>query len=156
MTRDNYIDFLGNLRADARILGLDVGSKTIGLSVGALKERVATPLRTIQRRKFMLDVDEVKKQVALLGASGLVIGLPLDQNGEIGPKAQSVKDFAFEMKRQWKECPPFVFWDERFSTQAMTDFLIREMDVTRKRRAEVIDKMAAQHILQGFLDYAAP
>ncbi len=135
----------------SRLLGLDIGAKTIGLAICDPGLAVASPVETIRRGKRF--AEDAKALLALIdgrGVGGLVLGLPINMDGSEGPRAQSVRAFA-ENLLKLRELP-LAFWDERLSTAAVTRFLIDEADMTRKRRAEVVDKMAAAYILQGALD----
>jgi putative Holliday junction resolvase len=140
------------LPAKAPLLGLDLGTKTIGLALSDLSRRIASPLTTIARRKFTTDVDEMLRHASTHGVAGLVIGLPLNMDGSEGPRAQATRAFARNLAT--RSDLPIVFWDERLSTAAVTRTLL-EADASRKRRDEVIDKMAAAYILQGALDRLA-
>jgi putative Holliday junction resolvase len=135
----------------ARLMGLDLGSKTIGLAISDPGLAVASPLETIRRAKrFAEDADALLKLIAARGVGGLVLGLPVNMDGSEGPRAQSTRAFAANLLKL-KDLP-LAFWDERLSTAAVNRFLIEEADMTRRRRAEVVDKMAAAYILQGALD----
>lgn len=136
----------------SRLLGLDIGEKTIGLAVSDPALRVASPITTIRRRKFTKDAEELEQIIEQHGVGGLVIGLPVNMDGTEGPKCQSVRQFARNMQYRGNNLP-MAFWDERLSTSAVQKFLVDEADMTRKRRGEVVDKMAAGFILQGALDY---
>lgn len=137
------------LQPGSRLLGLDVGSKTIGLALSDATRAVATPLTTIRRTKFAKDVGELMEIIESRDVFALVIGLPLNMDGSEGPRAQSVRAFARNLGSHMDL--PLVFWDERLSTVAAERTLL-EADASRKRRSEVIDKMAAGFILQGALD----
>jgi putative pre-16S rRNA nuclease len=132
-----------------RLLGLDLGEKTIGLALSDTLLMVATPMETLKRGKFSADAQILGGLIAKQGVGGLVVGLPLNMDGSEGPSAQSAKAFARNFTRL--SALPIVFWDERLSTSAVTRTLI-EADTSRKRRSEVVDKMAAAYILQGALD----
>ena len=132
-----------------RLLGLDVGSKTIGLALSDVSRTIASALSTIERRKFTLDAQQLLAIAAEHGVGALVIGLPINLDGTEGPRAQSTR--AFMRSLAPLTAIPLVFWDERLSTQAAERTLL-DADTSRKRRAEVIDKMAAAFILQGCLD----
>lgn len=135
------------------LLGIDLGSKTIGLALSDPGLLVASPLRTLRRGKFAADAAAIEALIAERKVGGLVIGLPVGLDGREGPACQSVRQFAQNFLA-WKEMP-ILFWDERFSTAAINRFLIDEADMSRKRRGEVVDKMAAAYILQGALDALA-
>lgn len=132
-----------------RLLGLDLGAKTIGIALTDVMRTVATPLETIAKRKFSTDAEVLIALIEKHKVGGLVIGLPLNMNGTEGPAAQSARAFArnFEARHPM----PMLFWDERLSTAAVTRTLI-EADVSRAKRKAVVDKMAAAFILQGVLD----
>ena len=132
-----------------RLLGFDLGEKTIGLALSDTMLTVATPLVTLKRGKFGADAVAIESLVREHGVGGLVIGLPLNMDGTDGPSAQSARAFARNFAA--RSPLPIVFWDERLSTAAVTRTLI-EADSSRKRRSEVVDKMAAAYILQGMLD----
>ena len=133
-------------------MGLDLGDKTIGLAVSDLRRSVASPDRTIRRRKFTLDAAELLAAVQARGAVGLVLGLPLNMDGSEGPRVQSTRAFARNLAALTPL--PIGFWDERLSTVAAERALLAA-DMSRARRAEVIDHVAAGFILQGFLDRMA-
>jgi putative holliday junction resolvase len=142
-------DLKSTLPPGSRLLGLDLGEKTIGLALSDTLLSVATPLETLKRRKFSANADELQTLITALGIGGLVVGLPLNMDGSEGPSAQSARAFARNFARLSDVA--IVFWDERLSTAAVTRTLL-EADSSRKRRAEVVDKMAAAYILQGALD----
>jgi putative Holliday junction resolvase len=137
------------LGRDQRLLGLDVGSKTIGLALSDVSRTVATPLLTIARTKFTIDVKKLFELIDSRDVGALIVGLPISLDGSEGPACQSVRQFAANLLAL--RDLPLAFWDERLSTAAVTRTLL-EADASRKRRAEVIDKMAAAYILQGALD----
>jgi len=137
------------LACDARLLGLDVGTKTIGLALSDVTRSVATPFDTIRRSKFTADAKTIREVVEKNQVGALVIGLPLNLDGSEGPRAQSTRAFARNLGPHVEV--PMVFWDERLSTAAVERHLI-EADASRKRRAEVVDRMAAAYILQGALE----
>ena len=138
-----------SLPPSGKLLGLDLGTKTIGVALSDSLRYTATPLETIARTKFTADAARLAKLIAANGAVGIVLGLPLNMDGSEGPRAQSTRTFARNLAQ--KVTLPIVFWDERLSTSAVTRTLI-EADVRRDRRAEVVDKLAASYILQGALD----
>jgi len=137
------------LAREARLLGLDVGTKTIGMALSDVTRSVATPYDTIRRSKFTADAKAIREVVEKNQVGALVIGFPLNLDGSEGPRAQSTRAFARNLAAH--VMVPMVFWDERLSTAAVERHLI-EADASRKRRAEVIDRMAAAYILQGALD----
>lgn len=136
----------------ARLLGLDLGEKTIGLALSDGTHMVATPMETLRRAKFTADAEQLRAIVDEQGVGGLVLGLPINMDGTEGPRCQSTRQFAANLLEKFDI--PVVFWDERMSTQAVTRTLL-DADMSRKRRAEVVDKMAASYILQGALDRLA-
>ena len=142
-------DLFAGLPASARLLGLDLGTKTIGLALSDLGRRIATPLETIKRRKFSLDAAELLAICEKHAIAGLILGLPLNMDGSEGPRAQATRAFVRNLAPMTPL--PIAYWDERLSTTAVTRTLI-EADASRARRAEVVDKMAASFILQGALD----
>lgn len=131
------------------IAGLDLGTKTIGISVSDLGRRFATPRDVIRRVKFSLDAQAVLDLAQKERIAAFVIGLPINMDGSAGPRAQATRAFVHNMEQ--KSDLPFVYWDERLSTVAAERVLI-EMDVSRKKRADRIDSAAASFILQGALD----
>jgi putative Holliday junction resolvase len=140
------------LPSRARLIGVDLGTKTIGLALSDVERRIATPLMTIERKKFTADAQQLIAQIARFEAFALIVGLPLNMNGGEGPRAQATRAFLRNFSAM--SATPFAFWDERLSTAAVNRSLI-EQDVSRARRAAVIDRMAAAYILQGALDRLA-
>jgi putative holliday junction resolvase len=140
---------LAALPAAGKLLGLDLGTKTIGVAISDGMRYSATPLETIKRQKFTQDAERIVQLIAENEAVAVVLGLPLNMDGSEGPRAQSTRAFARNLAQ--KITIPIVFWDERLSTSAVTRTLI-EADVRRDRRAEVVDKLAASYILQGALE----
>lgn len=131
------------------LMGLDHGTKTIGVAVSDGLRMTATALTTIKRRKFAQDADALAEIVRTRAVAGVVVGLPLNMDGSEGPRAQSARAFARNLSERL--ALPVALWDERLSTVAAERTLL-EADASRKRRREVIDSLAAQHILQGVLD----
>ena len=140
------------LPAKARLIGLDLGTKTIGLAISDVERRIASPLRTLPRRAFQKDADALIAIFREFEVAGVILGLPLDLAGREGPRTQSTRAFARNIAARTDL--PIAFWDERFSTAAVTRSLIAN-DVSRARRAQVVDRMAAAYILQGALDRLA-
>lgn len=132
-----------------RLLGLDLGEKTIGLALSDTLLSIATPMQTLKRGKFAADAARLDIIISAQGVGGLVVGLPLNMDGSDGPSAQSARAFA----RNWaaRSPLPVLMQDERLSTSAVTRTLL-EADASRRRRGQVVDKMAAAYILQGALD----
>ncbi len=151
------ITILHGLKAELgpedRLLGLDVGSKTVGLALSDVTRTIATPYRTLRRTTFAKDAESLRRTIDEHGVGGLVIGLPLQMDGTEGRRCQSVRRFAANLLEGMDI--PIAFWDERLSTAAVERVLIREADMSRRRRAQVIDKAAAAYILQGALDALA-
>ena len=133
----------------ARLLGLDLGEKTIGLALSDTTLSIATPMETLKRGKFTVDAVALDKIIAEQNVGGMVIGLPLNMDGSDGPSAQSARAFARNFAV--RSALPIALCDERLSTAAVTRTLL-EADASRQRRAAVVDKMAAAYILQGALD----
>lgn len=142
-------DTLDAIPPSGKILGLDLGTKTIGIAISDGMRYSATPLETIRRTKFTQDAERIVELVQENQAVALILGLPLNMDGSEGPRVQSTRAFARNLAQ--KLSLPIAFWDERLSTSAVTRMMI-EADVRRDRRAEVVDKLAASYILQGALD----
>jgi putative holliday junction resolvase len=142
-------DLPPRLGARQRLLGVDLGTKTIGLALSDVERRIATPLETIKRTKFTTDAARLATRLDEFDVAALVVGLPLNMDGSEGPRAQATRAFVRSLGALVAR--PFVYWDERLSTAAVTRSLIAQ-DASRARRAEVVDKMAAAYILQGVLD----
>ena len=145
-------DLPEQLATGARLLGLDLGDKTIGLAISDRGLKVASPLETIRRAKFTKDAEALAALCAERGVGGLVLGLPVNMDGSEGPRCQSVRQFAANLAELARFTLPMAFWDERLSTAAVERVLVGEADLSRKRRGQVVDKMAAAYILQGALD----
>jgi putative Holliday junction resolvase len=145
-------ELAAQLPKKGRLMGLDLGTKTIGLALSDVERRLASPLDTIRRVKFSADAAILLKRLKEFDVLALVIGLPLNMDGSDGPRVQATRAF---MRNLSKLSPaPYVYWDERLSTAAVTRELISQ-DVSRAKRAEVVDRMAAAYILQGALDRLA-
>ncbi|MBO6946809.1 MAG: Holliday junction resolvase RuvX [Rhodospirillales bacterium] len=135
----------------ARLLGLDIGDKTVGVAISDPLFMVASPMRTINRgKKLAPAIEELKNLIKSEEVGGIVAGLPVSMDGTEGPRAQATRDLTQEIASRLQL--PYAFWDERLSTSAIERFLVNEADMTRKRRKDVVDKMAASYILQGALD----
>ncbi len=147
-------DLPAALPPDGRLLGLDIGEKTIGLALSDPALRVASPVGVIQRGRISADIAALDALVRERGVGGLVLGLPLDMHGGEGRRCQSVRQFQRNIAARGLDLPA-AFWDERLSTVAVERLLIREADMNRRRRGAVVDKMAAALILQGALDAMA-
>lgn len=146
----NISDLRDTLKPSERLMGLDVGSKTIGLALSNSDINISVGIDTIRRKKFRDDCETLTKIINNRSVGGLVIGLPLSMDGNEGPACQSIRQFGSNII----QLIPIgiTFWDERLSTSAIERFLIKEADMTRNKRSEVIDKLAATYILQGALD----
>jgi len=147
----DLLDLPAALPPRTPLVGLDLGEKTIGVAVSDLTLSIASPLALIRRRKFTEEAQELFALMQGRGAGGIVVGLPVNMDGTEGARCQSNRAFARNLLRLRPELP-IAFWDERLSTAAVERILIGEADLTRARRAEVVDKAAAGYILQGALD----
>ncbi|MDC1214427.1 Holliday junction resolvase RuvX [Rhodospirillales bacterium] len=151
---ENIAALLAALTTGQRLLGLDIGDKTIGLAISDPMFMIASPVKTIMRtEKFATAVAEMREIVKNEEVGGLLVGLPVSMDGTEGPRCQKTRDLTSEISMQLNL--PVAFWDERLSTSAIERFLVTEADMTRKRRKDVVDKMAAGYILQGALDSIA-
>jgi putative holliday junction resolvase len=145
-------DLAAILPRKARLIGVDLGTKTIGLALSDVERRIATPLVTLSRAQFSRDAEALHEQIRKFEAFALILGLPLNMDGSQGPRVQATRAFARNFIKLHPT--PIAFWDERLSTAAVNRALIAN-DVSRARRDEVVDKMAAAYILQGALDRLA-
>lgn len=145
----NIVDLPPRIGARQRLIGVDLGEKTIGLALSDVERRIATPLETIRRTKFSADAARVVALADQFDVAALIIGLPLNMDGSEGVRVQATRAFVRNLSVRLSR--PFVYWDEQLSTAAVTRALI-EQDASRARRAEVVDRMAAAYILQGALD----
>jgi len=143
---------LDALPVGKRLIGIDLGTKTIGLALSDVSRSIASPLETIRRTKFSADVKRLAELAARHGVGGLVVGLPLNMDGSEGPRAQATRAFVRNLATHLPL--PVAFWDERLTTAAGTRTLL-EADASRARRSDLVDKMAASYILQGALDRLA-
>lgn len=142
-------DLAARLPLRGRLMGLDIGSKTIGLALSDVERRLASPLETIRREKFAKDAERLAALAAQFEIEALIAGLPLNMDGSEGPRAQATR--AFMRNFGARSRLPYAFWDERLSTAAVTRELLAQ-DASRAKRALVVDRMAAAYILQGALD----
>ena len=149
MIHQDFATFAASLAANRAICGLDLGDKTIGVAISDLRRQVATPTTVIRRVKFTVDAAALLTLLAAREVRGIILGLPLNMDGSAGPRVQTTQAFARNLMKLTDL--PITFWDERLSTVAATRALL-EADTSRKRRAEVIDQVAAGYILQGALD----
>lgn len=143
-------EFAASLPASGRLMALDIGTKTIGIALSDATRMIASPDFTIQRSKWSKEAVELKSLVDREAICGMVLGYPVNMDGSLGPKTQSVRAFARSLSELLPL--PILLWDERMSTMAVNRMMIDEMDINRKRRAELVDKLAASYILQGVLD----
>lgn len=146
----NIKEFKASLPAYRALIGFDYGAKRLGVAVSDLLLTVATSYKIIQRESFAKDLAEIKKIIAEKEVGGIVFGLPLQMNGEEGEIAKEVRHFAEKLSKEIDL--PIFFWDERLSSSAMENFLIKEVDMSRGKRKKVLDSSAAAYILQGVLD----
>jgi len=136
-----------------RLMGIDLGTETIGVAISDAMLSIATPIETIRRTRFARDAERLAALVSERDVAAIVYGLPINMDGGEGPRCQSVREFAREFDKRCER--PYAFWDERLSTAAVQRMLTEEADMSRKRRAEVVDRAAAAYILQGALDALA-
>ena len=147
-------DLQADMGGKKRLMAIDHGTKTLGLAISDPLWTVATPLETIRRTKFTKDLVRLKALYDELEIGAFIIGLPMNMDGTEGPRCQSVRHFADNLINKsdvFGAEPLICFWDERLSTAAVERFMIDDLDMSRKKRAANIDKMAACHILQGAL-----
>lgn len=142
-------ELVAGLAPGSRLLGLDLGTKTIGLALSDVRFTIASPLETIKRVKFSVDAQALLKVIERHQVGGLVIGLPLNMDGSAGPRVQATRAFVRNLAPLTPL--PVAYWDERLSTAAVTRTLL-DADASRARRGELVDKLAASYILQGALD----
>ena len=143
-------EFKTLLAPTGRLVGLDVGTETIGVAVSDARRVVASPDLTLYRRKWSEDAAALSAMMEKQDIAGFVVGYPLNMDGSTGPRAQATRAFARNLQAEFPL--PLLLWDERLSTAAVNRMMIDEMDINRKRRAELVDKLAASYILQGVLD----
>jgi len=151
MTICNLADLPALLQKDQTLLGIDYGSTLIGLAISDSRLSLASPLGTIKRGKLIAVVDELRAYITSRKVGGIVLGLPLALDGRDTPTSQAVRTFAVNLGKH--DFPPISLWDERFSTKVIQRQLTEVADLSRNRRAEVVDKLAAAYILQGALDF---
>ncbi len=153
-------DIMAECPRDTRLMGVDLGTKTIGLAICDAGQGVSTPLTTIRRTKFAADLSELAKIARDYEVGGFVFGWPLNMDGSISGSCDRVRSFIDEMVRYPQPLGMklgadlwIALFDERLSTSSVNDFLVNDVDMSRTKRAQVVDKLAAQLILQGALDY---
>lgn len=158
------IDILENIHKcrpqNVRLLGLDLGTKTIGVAVSNQDQTIATPVKTIERKKFSADLQELAQIARDFEIGGIVMGWPLNMDGTLSARCDATRSFADELSKYPQELGIkqgiemwIALWDERLSTHSVEDFLVKDVDMSRTKRKLVVDKLAAQLILQGALDY---
>lgn len=151
MTVLNLKELKADLPPKKRLLGLDQGEKTIGVAVSNPELTIATPLETIEHKKFTTSAEEIRRIVEEFDVGGLIIGLPLNMDGTEGPRCQSVRHFGENLDAFFEGALLIGFQDERLTTHSAEQFLIEEIDLSRDKRKAVIDQLAAQQILQAAL-----
>jgi putative Holliday junction resolvase len=146
----NLPELRAGLARDGRLIGIDPGRRTIGIALSDVSLTLASPYGSLRRRKLRDNAAEIATIANKEGAGGLVVGLPLSMDGSVGPAAQAARDWALALSEV--TALPAALWDERLSTAAVNRFLVAEADVSRKRRAEAVDRMAAAWLLQSAID----
>ena len=149
MRFESPLDYRAALPAQGRLLCLDVGETTIGMALSDAGRMIASPLSTIERKKFTNDINALIVEIDKHKVCGLVIGYPVNMDGSLGPRTQSMRTFASNIAK--KINLPMLLWDERLSTLAVERMML-EADMTRQRRAQLVDKLAASYMLQVVLD----
>jgi len=150
MTLFNLADLLGALGRDQRVIGIDPGSRTIGVALSDVGRRLASPYGSLERGKLKTNAAAIVAIARKEGAGGLVVGLPLSMDGTFGPAAQAARDWTFDLSEATGL--PAALWDERLSSAAVNRFLENEADLSRAKRALVVDRAAAAWMLQAALD----
>lgn len=150
MSLVNLLDLRAALGRDQRLIGLDPGSKIIGVALSDVRARLASPYGSLARGKLKANAAQILQIARKEQAGGLVVGLPLSMDGTMGPAAQAARDWARSLAEV--TALPVALWDERLSSSAVNRFLIQEMDISRSKRAEAVDRMAAAYMLQAALD----
>lgn len=150
MLYKTHAEFSSAAKPHSRLLGLDVGEKTIGLALTDALRTIASPHSTIRRSKFTKDAQALKALVEEHKIGGLVIGYPINMDGSEGPRCQSTRTFVSNLSKHIEL--PMLLWDERMSSIAVERMMTDEADMSRARRAELVDKLAASYLLQGCLD----
>jgi putative Holliday junction resolvase len=149
-------DVLKDKQNNIRLLGMDISKNNIGLSVSDSALKIATPVRTIKRKKFTKDILLIAEVIKEYDIKGFILGYPLNMDGTEGKSCEMVKHFAQEMLNHpdiFGKDPWIALWDERLSTSSVEGFLIESLDMSRNKRKNVEDALAAQHILQGAIDF---
>jgi putative Holliday junction resolvase len=146
----NLRDLRAGLERDQRLIGLDPGSRTIGVALSDVRLSLASPYGSLKRGKLRDNAADIVAIARKEGAGGLVVGLPLQMDGSVGPAAQAARDWALALSAATSL--PAALWDERLSSAAVNRFLIGEADLSRRKRGEAVDRMAAAWMLQAALD----
>jgi len=146
----NLRDLRARLAPGQRLIGIDPGRRTIGIALSDVSLRLASPYGSLKRGKLRGNAAEIAAIAAREGAGGLVVGLPLSMDGSVGPAAQGARDWAEALSEE--TALPATLWDERLSTTAVTRFLTCDADLSRKRRAALVDRAAAAWLMQAALD----
>ena len=146
----NLTELAALLAKDQRLIGIDPGSKTIGLALSDVGRCIASPYGMLKRGKLTANASEIGAIARKEGAGALVVGLPLSMDGTVGPAAQAARDWALALSDATGL--PAAMWDERLSSAAVNRFMIEQVDASRARRAGSVDRMAAAWMLQGALD----
>ena len=154
MTLFNMTELRAGLAPGQRLIGLDLGSRIIGVALSDVSLLLATPYGEVRRDKLAGNAARIRSIARREGAGGLVVGLPLSMDGSAGPTAQAARDWTHAITQATGL--PAALWDERLSSAAVNRFLIEEADMTRRRRGEVVDRMAAAYLLQAALDASRP
>jgi putative Holliday junction resolvase len=154
MTLFNMTELRAGLAPGQRLIGLDLGSRIIGVALSDVSLLLATPYGEVRRDKLAGNAARIRSIARREGAGGLVVGLPLSMDGSAGPAAQAARDWTHAITQATGL--PAALWDERLSSAAVNRFLIEEADMTRRRRGEVVDRMAASYLLQAALDASRP
>ena len=154
MTLFNMTELRAGLAPGQRLIGLDLGSRIIGVALSNVSLLLATPYGEVRRDKLAGNAARIRSIARREGAGGLVVGLPLSMDGSAGPAAQAARDWTHAITQATGL--PAALWDERLSSAAVNRFLIEEADMTRRRRGEVVDRMAAAYLLQAALDASRP
>ena len=149
----NIKEFKDNLKPYQALIGFDFGEKRLGVAVSDLSRMIATSHKIIYRSEIEKDIEQIRQIIKEKQIGGMVFGLPLQMNGEEGKTASMVREFATKIAEYIDL--PYAFWDERLSSSAVENFLIKEVDMSREKRKKILDASAAAYILQGFLDALA-
>jgi putative Holliday junction resolvase len=153
MTVVDLYSLKDSVKRDQRVFGLDVGKRRLGVAMSDVSWTIASPLALIERKRLAADLEQLRKLAATHDVAAAILGLPVEMNGVEGRACQSIRQFGTDVAKVLGM--PVAYWDERLSTTAVERMLIGDADLSRRRRAEVVDKAAATYILQGALDALA-